>query len=384
MLGSVTIEVAIGIIFVFILVSIICSMIREGIEAIIKTRAAYLENAIRNLMDDKDGNGLAKDFYNHPLISGLFSKEYKPRKDKNQQGMLASGGNLPSYIPSWNFAEAVMDIAARGPKTDGVSGHPDSPQITLETVRANIQNLDSPFVQRALLTAIDSAQGDLDKARKNLEAWYNGTMDRISGWYKRATYWIILVIGLLVSVGLNIDTIAIANYLYRDDAARTVLVTRAEEAAKDTSLQNLTYEFAKAEVQSLRFPIGWEGADESNGLAIQVLGWLITALAATMGAPFWFDMLNKIMVIRSTVKPHEKSLEEASEDRQMKSMIPTNVLAGAFLAPNFAGNVNANPAPMPAIANLRDREVKQDGCAVDMNQVITPDNELPPAEGGVA
>jgi hypothetical protein len=38
-----------------------------------------------------------------------------------------------------------------------------------------------------------------------------------------------------------------------------------------------------------------------------------------MGAPFWFDLLNKIMVVRSTVKPKEKSPEEASEDRQIIS-----------------------------------------------------------------
>jgi hypothetical protein len=48
---------------------------------------------------------------------------------------------------------------------------------------------------------------------------------------------------------------------------------------------------------------------------IALVGWFITALAATLGAPFWFDVLNKVMVIRSTVKPKEKSPDEASEDR---------------------------------------------------------------------
>ena len=49
---------------------------------------------------------------------------------------------------------------------------------------------------------------------------------------------------------------------------------------------------------------------------IVICGWLVTAFAVMLGAPFWFDVLNKFMVIRSTVKPHEKSPEEASEDRQ--------------------------------------------------------------------
>jgi hypothetical protein len=51
-------------------------------------------------------------------------------------------------------------------------------------------------------------------------------------------------------------------------------------------------------------------------LASHLFGWILTAFALSFGAPFWFDTLNKIMVIRSTVKPREKSQEEASEDRQ--------------------------------------------------------------------
>jgi hypothetical protein len=46
-----------------------------------------------------------------------------------------------------------------------------------------------------------------------------------------------------------------------------------------------------------------------------LLGWLITACAVSFGAPFWFDMLNKIMVVRSTIKPQEKSQPEASKDK---------------------------------------------------------------------
>jgi len=46
-----------------------------------------------------------------------------------------------------------------------------------------------------------------------------------------------------------------------------------------------------------------------------ILAGLVKALAAKLGAPFWFDVLNKFMVIRSTVKPCEASQEEGSEDR---------------------------------------------------------------------
>jgi hypothetical protein len=72
MFGSQILEVAIGLIFIFVLVSVICSVVREGIESWLKTRAAFLEHGIRELLHDKQAQGLARSFYNHPLIYGLF------------------------------------------------------------------------------------------------------------------------------------------------------------------------------------------------------------------------------------------------------------------------------------------------------------------------
>jgi hypothetical protein len=43
-------------------------------------------------------------------------------------------------------------------------------------------------------------------------------------------------------------------------------------------------------------------------------GWLLTGMAISLGAPFWFDLLNKFMVVRSTIKPQEKSQTEPSKD----------------------------------------------------------------------
>lgn len=397
-------EVAVGIIFVFILVSLICSAIKEGIEAWLKTRAAYLEHGIRDLLNDKKGVGLAKNIYEHPLIYSLFSDSYTPGKDSKRPSKLAKGGNLPSYIPSKNFALALMDIAARGPETDEVSSHPSAPVISLESIRMNIMNLGNPFVQRALLTAIDSAQGNLNKAQENIEKWYDSVMDRVSGWYKRSTQTILFFIGLAVAVMLNVNIITIGDYLFRNDAARAVIVKRAEEAAKDTAINSRSYNQAKQDLEALNLPIGWSigwGAPQPsiksrpveawNDIFGPLLGWLITALAAMLGAPFWFDVLNKIMVIRSTVKPHEKSPEESSEDRQVsnrRQQIVDRPIQAQEVLPNTqvaAGMSAGSPPPLAStgVYNYRDKASSIDGCEVDIVD-FTPDEQLPQAEGGVA
>jgi hypothetical protein len=332
MFGSDALDVAVGVVFVFVLVSMICSAVREGLEAWMKTRATHLEAGIRELLQDPSGMTEVKQLFDHPLIFGLFNREYTgPRTVSWWPTALTRGKNLPSYIPSRNFALALMDLAARGPAQGAADAAAAPPPLSLATIRENVtKNIPSVPVQRALLTALDTAQGDFNTAVSNLEHWYDSAMDRVSGWYKRSTQWILFAIGVFAAVTLNINTLTIANRLYNDKAARETLVARAS-APRDQPPVNQTYGEVRDELASLTLPIGWSAGlplhtGGLSGIApidvktvdwwATIGGWLITAFAATLGAPFWFDVLNKIMVIRSTVKPHEKSPEESSEDRQ--------------------------------------------------------------------
>ena len=78
-----------------------------------------------------------------------------------------------------------------------------------------------------------------------------------------------------------------------------------------------------------------------------VLGWLVTALAVMLGAPFWFDVLNRIMVIRSTVKPHEKSPEEPSQDGGSDKVQRVVVSADPAPPPPSPAPANDGGAPQP-------------------------------------
>lgn len=349
MLGSQILEVAIGIVFVYLLVSVICSAVREGLETFLKKRAVYLERGIRELLHDKDANGLAKAVYEHPLIYSLFPGDYVAKAGKKLQSIFAFGTDLPSYVPSKNFAVALMDIAARGSANDAVSGAP----VTVDSIRANVRKIANPAVQRVILSAIDVAQGDITKVQAEIEAWYDSAMDRVSGWYKRSTQYILFVLGLVVAVSLNVDTVNLARYLYRNDGARALVVAQAQAATTSTAAAQQHADAAKATLDKLNLPIGWDDGETypldstTWGAVAPILGWLMTAFAATLGAPFWFDILNKIMVIRSTVKPDEKSQAEGSKDAQQPAAAPAKQAA----APAAAG-----PPPID--------EETLDGCDV--------------------
>lgn len=406
MFGSGVLEVAIGLIFVFLLFSTICAAIREGIETFAKTRAAYLERGLRELLHDRDGVGLAKKFYEHPLIYSLYTAgQYVPGSRAEKPGLFPSGRTLPSYIPAKNFAAAMIDIAARGSLPDLAANQQkdkglSSSILTADMLRIGITKMENERVARALLNALDLAQDDLNKARLNLESWFDAGMDRVSGWYKRSTQIIVFFIAFGIAAILNVDAIGIANFLYNNDNARIAILQKANDAisengrAPGTAIQE--GDRARTTLGELDLPIGWPDKIDvpddfgwnrptwdwlTHGIPHGMLvfaGWLLTAFAATLGAPFWFDTLNKIMVIRSTVKPYEKSKPEASEDRQNagQPMTIVPVMQPAAAPPPTAQPVSAMGAAPP------DREAAIDGCAL-AHDATTPDDELPPAYGGV-
>lgn len=348
MFGSQILEVGIGLILIYLVLSLLCSAFREIFEGYMKTRSAFLERGIRELLHDPKGTTLASAVYNHPQLYGLFKGVYDPSRIR-KNGSMPVKSNLPSYIPARNFALAILDIVVRGTDPDDAqAAHPSAPTISPQSIRARVTALQNPPVQRAILTALESAGGDLEKVRTNLEAWYDSAMDRVSGWYKRRTQVILVGLGLGLAVAMNMNSIAVARHLYQDRALRESLVTQATARTQAGVPQPADLQDQLAELDRLDLPLGWTDTtfglpgrtrtveERQSGEPGQVtsrqvtlrwwdhflsplLGWILTGLAITLGAPFWFDLLNKFMVIRATVKPHEKSPEESSEDRQGQS-----------------------------------------------------------------
>ena len=385
MFGSSILDIAIGMVFIYLLLSLICSAANEIIERYSKKRASDLENGIREMFQSQD---LVKELYEHPLVYSLFAKPYSP-----------GGKNLPSYIPARNFALALMDLIGKG-AAQGATGSDltKSAEGAMANLRATIQaNQTLPDnVKNALLTFVDSSHNPA-RVRENIENWFDSAMDRVSGTYKRRSQLIILVLGLVIAILVNVNSITLVRALSSDRSMRDSLVAAATEYAKANPLPspspsptgastpskgidsessskkpagnpatspkasptpspsvsparsaagssanpsaspspNLTPSSGRCkddtpecriqnnllEIKNLEIPIGWTQRvrDDFNTapwqtLLMSLMGWLITALAVSLGAPFWFDMLNKFIVVRSTVKPKEKSPEEGSKD----------------------------------------------------------------------
>ncbi len=319
MFNSPILDVAIGMVLVYVLISLLCSSINEIISQFLKLRAKNLEAGLANLLQSEKGDQFVTKIYNHPLINGLS----KP-------------GKKPSYIPPKNFSLALIDVMS------GNTGKLSSDNKLL------IQSLETGHFAdteagRAVILLLNEAGNDATKARMSIENWYNDAMDRVGGWYKQTTQYIIFIIALVVCFSLNIDSIKISQTLWNDTALRQVIVETASSqnfkdlASQQSDLRNTTENTEAittpvngkitdavttddldtsidnsaallAQIKDLKLPIGWheEKFAEVNWF-VKLMGLLITALAASLGAPFWFQLLNKVVDLRAAGKQPAKT-----------------------------------------------------------------------------
>lgn len=285
MSGFAILEVGIGLVFVYLLLSLLCTTINELISRLFSLRARTLRDGMKQLLADPNMDGLAQAVYDHPLIKNV-----------------ADTSKIPSYISSESFARVLMDIIAPNAKA-GQDG-----KAAIESVRAAVHNIQVVEVRNALLPLIGHADTALETAQRNIAGWFDDAMDRVSGWYKRKVQFLSLAVALLVSVAINANTFVIANDLWNDPVLRQSVVEISQstmDGCKDPK-EVATCERNIAQLQKrLRpLPLGWSESDKFVLSIETFFGWLLTALAVSLGAPFWFEVLNKLNSIRSTgVKP---------------------------------------------------------------------------------
>lgn len=303
MLNSTTLEVAIGMAFVYLILSLFCTAINEAIAGILGSRAKNLENGIKSLFTDGDktpGVTLAQTIYNHGLVQSLY------RSTATEQPWYSKlGSNLPSYIPARVFSSALSDVLFGG-EPEAAAPSP------LSGMLAKVQELPASKGKDAILTLVSQAGGDITRTRLAFETWYDDGMERVAGWYKRKTQIVLFMIGLVIAVSLNVDSIMIGRSLWANPALRSYAVAAAEQYAlhnKNPLQPSFTAQEDLNVLQSLALPIGWSYVKVTSfsfwNVIFVITGWFLTAIAMTLGAPFWFDTLNRLMVIRSTIKPGE-------------------------------------------------------------------------------
>lgn len=289
-------DVAIGLIFTYLLLGLIASALQETIASVLQWRGKTLRDGVRALLHEPQG-ALFQRVFAHALI--------QPPQN----------GRLPSYVPARNFSVALTDALLDG-----------SNAPLFSQVENSVAQLPNSSVKQALASLLTQAAGDYASFKTQVEGWFDNAMDRLSGTYKRRAHSFALAFGLLVAVMFNVDSIEITRTLWLDPQVRAQIVEQAQGFAKShqtsdgaaaaTVAPADTANAAANTLESLPIPLGWPSVrnhtDSWWGVAFvrsllapsaagfwKLAGLIATALAVSLGAPFWFDLLQRFLNIRA-------------------------------------------------------------------------------------
>lgn len=317
-------SVAIGVSFVFMILSLLNSWVQEYISTIFSLRSKNLANILQNMLTQERVrlNGKVKAFAQSvkldegDIIGQLRTNAINAFYEHPIIYSLSKPGALPSHIPSNNFAVALFDLLNKAGKQEVETPDDD---ITLENIKKGIKKLDAGLQDRleallysAQINKKEKTKIDIEDFRDAVTNWFDSTMDRGSGWYKRKMQVIGIVSGIIIAMILNADAAGLSLALWQNSILResvsqaaVVYVEQGDAAsARD----------AQEQLLNLGLPIGWsfETADRdpatsddprdfpstAGGWAAKFVGLILTGFAISQGAQIWFDLMNRLINLR--------------------------------------------------------------------------------------
>ncbi len=199
-------------------------------------------------------------------------------------------------------------------------------QETLDSMPESLRRSLYILAQRAEGGAGDT-QEQLQRFQKEIEVWFDRSMQRATGVYKRNARGVAILLGTAIALAANADSINIVNRLSKDAMLRSTVNLYAKQLVEknaNTKLDNLT-NLTKVQNQvdraldNVALPFGWSEPNrielDAKGnllfpaLMAKLLGWILSGVAISMGASFWFEALNKIINIRNAGKKPPSATE---------------------------------------------------------------------------
>lgn len=432
MFDSPILNVAIGLVLVYLLYSLLLTILSELIATKIGLRNRVLRLSIERMLNDgfyveleqfNNGKKLKKPkekyswldqflLREHPSfndsLAGRFydnpSIKYLSRLEQHKARFFKTSQTRPAYFSAENFADTMISMFR-----DKGTGNDDISKVAF-AIRYNTLGIQQETAKH-IKDLLANSNNDITQFRVQLMKWFNETQDRANGWYKDKLRYILFFGGLILAISFNVDTIRIAKLLAKDKKAQEEMVNMGIALAKDPtryytyrkhrdndtvrsqtvvntsynqvvqdineanavlgsgwhsdsvnsfiysnvplsedSLKNMFTSPVKTSVkkmhafEKLQYYVyglvsfscniwphdtvmvytgkkdinGWQHACHVALLQIPYhyawLGLLITALMLSLGAPFWFDLLNKLVSIRgSGIKPEEKKDNTSSQ-----------------------------------------------------------------------
>ena len=312
-------SLAIGMITVYLVLALSVTAFNEAIAALLSSRGKWLRRGVASLFSNQ-----ARDHGNMAIACKVYDSPYIAYLQRGSRF-------LPSYLPAWNLLQGMLE-AASTTRNRALS--------TLDDLREAAKDLpEGSPIRVGLENLLAAGDTTVEDFQKRYQAWFATFEAQVMAWYRQKTQLVIGGLSVLVVLSMNVDTLQLVNQLATDPKVRESLAEQGSQLARQPDLAAAnaalpaasqpsasqpallaaveTVQQRSASLNASGLKLGWSERDwrstwQSPLSAIEKLvGLLLSAFAVSMGAPFWFDLLKSLVLIRSV----GKNLAEQNEAR---------------------------------------------------------------------
>ncbi|MEZ4954598.1 MAG: hypothetical protein R2825_13600 [Saprospiraceae bacterium] len=292
-------EVILGMMFTYLVLSLLGTTINELISSWRGWRGFFMEEGIKRLLKFDDDPAVFEKFTNNEFYKQLMQHKAPLRVSR-----------APEWLSSKNFVSILVNTLKKS-------------ETAVAKVDEMIDGLPKGNKLRDVLEQFKSeGHEDIESFKNRLQGWFDDVMSHTGPWYKRHLQMVTVFVGLVIAVTINADSFDIYSTLANNATARESLSKMAETfiannenvPAPASFEDSLTIQEINAEIKKFTnsehfskisnvLGLGWTASDLLIGPMAwlqRILGWVVTALAISLGAPFWFNALKKVITIRSS------------------------------------------------------------------------------------
>jgi hypothetical protein len=307
-------DFAISLIFLALLMSLFVSWAIDYYASQLNKKGRHLQEMLVRLLGSDETINWSARLYRHPMIESLSIKSDR----------------LTSYIPPKLFAEVITDLLVEEGRDYTFMQDKDSGEIEfkeeidtknlIDGIKKGLDAIPESDFKRSLKLFFEKSEGDAEAFSQHIIDWYNEYTQRIIHSYKRLLKAPMWVLGVLLAIAFNIDTIQVTNELWNNSQMRTSIAAAASSFVdKYENLDDVeaSKEFFESYKTTLELPVGWNYETKKRCILkekgvehpwnftfwlLKIVGFFITGIIASFGAPFWYDALQKITGLKKSIK----------------------------------------------------------------------------------
>lgn len=145
---------------------------------------------------------------------------------------LSKGETDPSYIGSKAFAKALIDMLVPAIAGAAITSPPTQGAIRAAILALPAGTPGEQKLQQSLAALLRAANYNVAKFEAAIEDWFNSSMDRVTGWYKRHAQTWLICLALILAVVCNVDSIRIVQELANNPNLAKSVAAQAEGYVK--------------------------------------------------------------------------------------------------------------------------------------------------------